>query len=94
MENTRFPAVQASKCPIKFIKLTKDRSTGTMTGVWKPLALITQIQTYISHLQNPHQGGLTPIEDYKQEVELFVDITCQLGGLLTFCTALMDPILA
>ena len=84
-DDVRFPVVQASKWPIELIKLMKDRTAGTMTWVWKPLALITQIQKYISHLQNPHQGGLTPtIGDYKQEVELFVDTTCQLGGLFHF----------
>ena len=93
-EDARFPAVQASKCPIELIKLMKDRSTGTMTGVWQPLALITQIQKYISHPQNPIHGGLKPIGDYKREVESFVDTTCRLGGFFTYGAALMEPILA
>ena len=71
----------------------KDRSTGAMTGVWKPLALITQIEKVISHLQNPHQGGTTHIGDYKREVESFVDTTCRLGGLFAFGKALMEPTL-
>ena len=64
-DDTRFPAVQALKCPIELIKLMKDRCTGTMIGVRKPLAFITQIQKIILHLPNPHRGGQTPIRDYK-----------------------------
>ena len=71
----------------------KDISTGTMTGVWQPLALITQIQRTLSHLQNPVRGGLKPIGDYKREVESFVDTTSRLGGSFAFGTALMEPIL-
>ena len=39
--DAQFTAVQMFKCPIALIRLTKNRSTGTMTGVWQPLALIT-----------------------------------------------------
>ena len=65
-----------------------------MTRVWKPLALITQIQKYISHLQNPINRGSKPIGYYKREEESFVDTTCQLGGLFAYGAALMEPILA
>ena len=41
-DDARFAAVQALKCPIALINLMKDRSTGTMNGVWQPLALTTQ----------------------------------------------------
>ena len=92
-DDTRFPAVQASKFPIMLIKLKKDKSKGIMTGVLKPLALITQFQTCISYLQNSIQGGLKPIGDYKRTVESFVDTTCRLGGLFAFATALMEPFL-
>ena len=91
-DDAQFVAIQTLKCPIALIKLMKDRSTGTMTGVWQPLALITQIQKIISHLQNPIRGGSKSIGDYKREVESFVDTTCRLGGLFAFGTAVMIKI--
>ena len=92
-DDARFAAIQALKCPIALINLLKDISTGTMTGVWQPLALITQIQRTLSHLQNPVRKGLKPIEYHKREVESFVDTTSRLGVSFAFGTALIEPIL-
>ena len=71
----------------------KDRSTGTMTGVWQPLALISQSERTLSLLQNPLHDGSKSIGDYKQEVESSVDTTSRLAGPFVFSTALMEPIL-
>ena len=93
-DNDRFAAIQTVKCPIALINLIKDRSTGTMTGVWQQLALITQYQRTLSLLQNPVCGGSKAIGDFKREVESFVDTTSRLAGLFPFGTTLMESILA
>ena len=51
-DDTQFPAVQASKFQIKLIIILKDTCTGTMSGVWKPLAYIALIQKTVLYLQN------------------------------------------
>ena len=57
-KDVQFAAIQTLKCPIALINLMKERSTGTMNGVWEPLAYITQLQKTVQHLQNPVHGGL------------------------------------
>ena len=94
MDDTWFPAVQASKCPIELIILLEERRTGTMSGVWQLLAYITQFQKTVLHSENPPQGGQTPTSDYKQEVESHVATTCRLGGTLAYGSTLMLDILA
>ena len=65
-----------------------------MNRVWQRLALMSQFQQTVSHLQNPICGGSKAIGDYKQEVESFVDTTARPpGGSFAFGTALMEPIL-
>ena len=64
-----------------------------MNGVWQPLALMSQFQQTVSHLQNPICGGSKPIGDYKPEMESFVETTARLGGFFSFGTTLIEPIL-
>ena len=92
-DNARFAAIQTLKCPIALINLMKERSTGTMNGVWQPLALISQFQRTVQHLQNPICGGSKPIGDYKREVESFIEATTRLGRLFLFGTTLIESIL-
>ena len=92
-DKARFAAIQTLKCPIALINLRKLRSTGTMNGVWEPLAYANQLQKTVQHLQNPARRGSTPIGNFKLEVESYVETTCRLGGFFSFGTTLMEPFL-
>ena len=92
-DDVRFAAIQLLTCPIVIINLMKDRSTGTMTRVWQPLALTSQSERTLSLLQNPLRGGSKSISDYKQEVESSVDTTSRVAESFAFGTALREPIL-
>ena len=92
-DDARFAAIETLKCPIALINSMKERSTGTMYGVWEPMAYATQLQKTVQHLQNPARGGSTPIRDFKLEVESYVETTCRLGGYFSFGTTLMEPFL-
>ena len=43
-DDPAFAAIEALKCPIALINLLKDRCTGTVPGVWAPLAFIEQLK--------------------------------------------------
>ena len=92
-EDAQFAVIQTLKCPIVLINLMKERSTGTMNGVWEPLAYITQLQKTVQHLQNPVHRSSTQSGDFKLEVESLVETASQLGGFSPFCTTLMEPFL-
>ena len=93
--DSRFAAIQTLKCPIGLFNLLKERCTGGSAGVWEPLAYIRQLKKTISFSQSPPRGG-TPIpnEEYKRTVESYTATTMKLGGLLSFGSTLMEPILA
>ena len=93
-DDTRFAAIQASKCLIELIILLKDGCTGTISGVWQRLSYITQMEKTVSHTQNPPQGGHTPTGDYKRAVEAHVTTTCRLGGTLAYGLTFNEDILA
>ena len=92
--DVRFAAVQALNCPIALIILIKERSIGTQSGIWAPMALISHLQKTVQHKQNPVWEGSTSIGDFKREVESHVSTAVQLGGKLAFGSAIMEPILA
>ena len=94
-DDTRFAAIQALKCPIGLINLMKERCTGGSAGMWEPLAYIRQLKKTISFSQSPPRGGTPmPNGEYKRTVESYTATTMKLGGLLSFGSTLMEPILA
>ena len=48
-DDVRFAAIQTLKCPIALINLMKEMSTGTMSGLWQPLALMAHLQQTVQH---------------------------------------------
>ena len=94
-DDTRFATIQASKCYIGLIVLTKERCTGGSAGVWSPLAYFIQLNKTVSFSQSPPRGG-TPMAtvEYKHTVEIYVATTIKLGRLLVFGSTFMEPILA
>ena len=93
--DTRFAAIQASKCPIDLINLLKEKCTGGSAGVWPPLAYLRQLNKTISFSQSPPQGGTPmPNGEYKCTVKSYTTTTMKLGGLLAFRSTLMESILA
>ena len=71
----------------------KERSTGTQSGLWPPMALMAHLQKTVQHQQNPVQGGSTSIRDFKREVKSHGATAVQLGGKFAFGSSMMEPIL-
>ena len=42
--DSRFAAIQTSKCPIGLLNLLKERCTGGSAGVWEPLVYFRQLK--------------------------------------------------
>ena len=59
--DSRFVAVQTSKCPIGLLNLLRERCTGGSAGVWEPLAYFRQLKKTSSYSQSPPRGGGTPL---------------------------------
>ena len=72
----------------------KERSTGTQSGLWPPMALMAHLQKTVQHRQNPARGGSTSIGYFEREVESHVATAIQLGGKFSFGSSIMEPILA
>ena len=94
-DDPRFAAIQALTFPIKSINLMKERYTGAAAGVLAPLAFVKQLDKTVSYSQSPPRRVTDmSIGDYKRSVESYVATTCKLGGLFTYGSTLMEPILA
>ena len=72
----------------------KERSTGTQSGLWPPMALMAHLQKTVQHKQNPARGGSTSIGDFKRKVESHVATAIQLGEKFSFESSIMEPVLA
>ena len=94
--DSRFAGIQTLKCPIGLLNLSKERCTGGSAGVWEPLAYVRQLKKTISFSLSPPRGGGTPMQngEYKRTVESYTATTMKLGGLLSFGSTLMEPVLA